>query len=479
MTPIINRRNLLVGLLLSIIILLATACDAQSDADEQAIIGSEQNVGQVLEQSLDNLAPPSDESSELDYTDVGVGFTEDGHPYWGDPHAPIIIEEYSDYLCPFCKMYVDQTLPILFEKYGKTGDIQYVFRDFPIASLHPTAHFGHSAALCAAEQGADEYWIMHDKLFQNQEQWSNLPDPSNYLGELAESIGLDMATYQECIETGQVQPVVEQNIATGLNYGFNGTPTFRFEVRDSGDTYTLVGAQPVDTFTQWLDALVAGEAPPWEDQAEAEPPELPYWANVEGLTPDPERPGFTLAGDQYKGNPDAKLVMVEFSDFQCPACQRHALETQPTLDETFVDPGKIMWVYKHFPLEEHPQSLAAAAAAECAADQGTFWEMNHALFEKQEQWAVDDPDPQLLRLAEDLDIDLETFAACLNSRESLERVVQDIYDAQGLVQSTPTFIGVYGGKGAVFRGARSSEEFVTLLENLLEEAEKEETQETP
>jgi protein-disulfide isomerase len=101
MTPIINRRNLLVGLLLSITILLATACDAQSDADEQAIIDSEQNVGQVLEQSLDNPAPPSDESSELDYTDVGVGFTEDGHPYWGDPDAPIIIEEYSDYLCPF------------------------------------------------------------------------------------------------------------------------------------------------------------------------------------------------------------------------------------------------------------------------------------------------------------------------------------------------------------------------------------------
>jgi protein-disulfide isomerase len=181
-----------------------------------------------------------------------------------------------------------------------------------------------------------------------------------------------------------------------------------------------------------------------------------------------------MAGDAYKGDPDAPLIVVEFSDFQCPSCQRHALEAQPVLDETFVEMGEIMWVFKPLPLRIHPQSPAAAAAAECAGDQGRFWDMYHALFEAQEQWAVDDADPKLVRLAEGLRLDTDRFGACLKSREALERVLADLYDAQGVVSETPSFVILFGGQGRITRGARPVEQFVTTLEAMIESAKAQE-----
>ena len=179
-----------------------------------------------------------------------------------------------------------------------------------------------------------------------------------------------------------------------------------------------------------------------------------------------------MAGDAYKGNPDAKLVVVEFADFQCDACQRHALETQPTVDEQFVGAGQIMWVFKHLPLKEHPHAPAAAVAAECAADQGQFWEMHDLLFERLDSWSTaEEPDAALLALAGELNLDMEQFSACLGSRQALERVLTDLYDAQGVVQTTPSFIAICGGKGTVFRGARPADDFVSLLQGLLEQAQ--------
>jgi protein-disulfide isomerase len=402
------------------------------------------------------------------YQGIPAGFTEKGYPYRGDPDAPVTLEEYSDYLCPFCARHFEQTMPALMERYVAAGQVLYVFRDMPLVSLHPTAPAGHVAALCVGEQGAALYWEMHDALFRAQAQWNALPDPSGFLSGLAEEVGADGAAYEACISSGRQESFVQQGVAAGQSLGFNGTPSFRFVHVESGETYTLVGAQPADLFGQWLDALLAGEAPPQEEEEEAEPPELPFWANAEGLAPDPERPGYTMAGDAYKGDPDAALVVVEFSDFQCPSCQRHALETQPVLDERFVETGEILWVFKHLPLRIHPQAPAAAAAAECAGDQGQFWEMYHGLFEAQDQWAVDEPDPALEALAEGLDLDMDRFSDCLKGRASLERVLSDLYDGQGVVSETPSFVILYGGQGRITRGARTADEFVKTLEAMLE-----------
>jgi predicted DsbA family dithiol-disulfide isomerase len=84
---------------------------------------------------------------------------------------------------------------------------------------------------------------------------------------------------------------------------------------------------------------------------------------------------------------------------------------------------------------------------------------------------VSPPDPALIDLAGDLGLDGGRFSACLNSRRPLERVVNDLLDAQGVAGSTPTFVAIQGGRGSVIRGSRPADQFVTLLQGLLKPAE--------
>jgi protein-disulfide isomerase len=418
-------------------------------------------------------SPPRDrEDAALDtYQGAPVGFTADGLPFRGNPNAPLTLVEYSDYLCPFCARYFVQTLPALVEQYGRAGQVQFVFHDFPLAALHPTAPRGHAAARCVGEQGARQFWQMHEALFQAQLQWNRLPDSTAFLAEVARKVGADMLAYEQCMAAGRHDAPVQQSVVAGQAVGFNGTPSFQFVHHPSGKTYTLVGAQPVDVFRHWVDALLAGQDPPQAQQAEQPAkPELPLWAKPEGLAPDPKRPGFTVAGAPYKGNPDAKLVLVEFGDFQCPSCQRHVLTTQPELDKRFVDTGEVRWVVKHFPLGSHPHAPVAAAAAECAGDQGQFWPMHHLLFERMEQWSSsDDLDTALTAIAAPLKLDKTLFSACLASRHALERVLRDLYDGQGVgVRNVPAFVLFRGETSSVLVGAHPIEQFATILQKQLE-----------
>ncbi|MGH9891522.1 MAG: thioredoxin domain-containing protein, partial [bacterium] len=368
-------------------------------------------------------------------------------------------------LCPYCGRHFNDTLPALLEKYGAAGRVQYVYRDFPIASLHPTSAKGHEAALCVGEQGAALFWAMHDELFRTQGEWTKVADPAGFLRQRAQKAGAKLTAYDTCMRSGKKKRVVEDSVAAGNKLGFNGTPTFRITRNATGKAFTLTGSQPVAMFNDWLDAVLAGKAPP-----EPPKPELPAWAKPEGLAPDPKRPGETMAGDQYLGSPDAPLTVVEFSDFQCGACKRHALETQPVVLEKFVDTGKIRWVFKHRPLGEHEWAGLAAVAAECAGEQDRFWPMHHLLFEKQDQWATAEADRALAALADQLKLDRDRFTACFNGRKALERVVRDLYDAERVTRATPTFIAVYGGQGMVVQGVRAPDQFVPILEKVLKDA---------
>jgi protein-disulfide isomerase len=396
-----------------------------------------------------------------------AGFTDDGYPFLGSPQAPVTLIEHSDYLCPFCGRHFAQTYPQLLDKYIRTGKVQLVFHDFPIASLHPMAPQGHAAARCVAEQGAALFWKMHDELFRTQQQWGSLPNPSDFITDLAKQIGVDTNAFADCTVSGRTVAVVDESIAEGQALDFNGTPSFQFVLKKSSAVHELVGAYPIDEFSRWIDSLIQSGEPP--EQPEPENPELPYWANGEGLAPDPERPGFTLAGDPYKGNPQAKVVVVEFSNFQCPSCQQHAVDVQPAIDKALVESDQILWVFKNLPLRSLVQSLPAAAAAECAGEQGQFWAMHDLLFKSQKQWAIDKPDPVLVSLAKEVGLGVDQFSACLSGRQALERVVNDLFDAQGVVSTTPTFIVLSGGRGAMMRGSKPADQFVTLLHSRLAE----------
>ena len=445
------------GSLLVLLSLFLAACGGAS-AGEESISGMDVVLAG---QDLENLET---------FEDLQVGFTEEGYPFRGDPDAPVTVIEFSDYLCPFCGRYTNETLPTLLDQYVRTGQVRFVFRDFPLDSLHPTADIGHAAALCVAEQGPVLYWRMHDLLFLRQGQWSGLPDPAPFLASVAEEVGADMSAYEKCFTSGRKDADVADSVAEGFALGFNATPSFQIMRTGSDEVHPFIGAQPVQEFSRWFDALASGEAPPVEPTPE--PPQLPFWATVEGLTPDSDRPGFTMAGDPYKGDPDAKTVVIEFGDFQCPACGRHALENQPIIDEALVDSGEVMWVVKHSPLRIHPLAPIAGAAAECAAEQGQFWEMHHLLYETQGDWAVEEAgstnaDATFIQLASELGLEQAAFESCFNGRAALERVLSDLYDAQDAgIRSTPSFVIVQDGRGTLLQQPMQPDDFIATVRSL-------------
>ena len=404
-----------------------------------------------------------------------VGFTAEGYPFRGEPNAPITMYEYSDYQCPFCARYFVQTEPAINDNYVRTGKVRVVFRDFPIKELHPNAPAAHQAILCVAEQGADLYWAMHNKLFQTQTEWSNSSDPQPVFDRLADEAGADVDAYQQCMTTAETekQPIIDAGLAAGQELGVSGTPSFFF-VGPDGVSYPLVGAQPYDQFALYIDSMLKGEKPPVpEQQAQQDqgPQQIPFWATAEGWIPDPARPGFNMAGDEYRGSTDAKVTVIEFSDFQCPFCKQHVEETQPALDKEFVDSGKVMWVFKHFPLSIHPQAPAGGAAAECAADQGKFWEMHEALFKNQDKWTVSDPNAALADVAKEIGLDVDKFTACLEEGKVEERVKSDASDGAPFVQGTPTFIVLYNGEGQIIPGALPLDTFKQVLQEAVDKTE--------
>jgi protein-disulfide isomerase len=132
-----------------------------------------------------------------------------------------------------------------------------------------------------------------------------------------------------------------------------------------------------------------------------------------------------------------------------------------------VETGQVLWVFKHFPLSIHPQAPAAGAAAECAAEQGQFWEMHDQLFNNMSAWAVNNPTEPLVSLAGKLGLDTAAFATCLADPAIAARVDADLNEGAPFVQGTPTFIIVRGQQGSIIPGAIPLERFSAILDEEL------------
>lgn len=173
-------------------------------------------------------------------------------PSLGRVDAPVTIVEFSDYQCPFCQRFFTTTFPILKKEYIESGKVRYVFRDYPLAQLHPNARRAAEAAHCAGEQG--KYWEMHDLLFQNQQ---SLAPPE--LGEHARSLGLNGEAFRRCLASGRNTPRVDRGVADGAAAGVQGTPGFVIGLTKPGDTVEgtpLRGALPLETFRQIIEQLL-------------------------------------------------------------------------------------------------------------------------------------------------------------------------------------------------------------------------------
>lgn len=148
---------------------------------------------------------------------------------------------------------------------------------------------------------------------------------------------------------------------------------------------------------------------------------------------------FSMDAPDYrrKGPPGAKVLIVEFSDFECPSC-RAAEKTLRGLLALY--DGKVRFAFKHYPLRRHEWARPAALAAECAGRQGRFWEYHDRLYDRQEEWANERLDSFLAGYARELKLDLDTWQACRQDPSASAAVAADMKDGENAwVSGTPTF----------------------------------------
>ena len=235
---------------------------------------------------------------------------------------------------------------------------------------------------------------------------------------------------------------------------------------------TFLGGYAVGTLDGGSDSLSADEIKDIISEIESKAP-APQPAQAPTQLTTPSVFQVSLDDDPVKGNPNAPVTVVEFSDFQCPFCSRFFTQTLPALQENYIDTGKIKLVYKDFPLDNlHPNARPAHIAAECADEQGKFWEYHDMLFENQAQWSKLSPtdlDSQLKQYASSLGLNSASFESCLGSQTIADEVNADYlqgvsYGATG----TPTFfIGTQEDGFTKLVGAQPYAVFQSVIDNQL------------
>ncbi len=222
--------------------------------------------------------------------------------------------------------------------------------------------------------------------------------------------------------------------------------------------YTRVPPQPTLTQAQIQEAARAGfieGLQQLQSESQGQAPQGPSAID----------PGAVAIRDaNVLGNADAPVTIVEFADFQCPFCGRHHQMVAPTIVQEYVDTGKAKIVYKHLAFLG-PESVYAAIASECAADQGKFLEFHDYLFKHQngENQGAFNKD-KLIGFGQELGLDMTAFEQCVNSDATVARVQADTEEGSSFgVRSTPTFFV----NGQPLVGLQSVEEFRTAIEQAL------------
>jgi|SRR5579871_4563516 len=386
-----------------------------------------------------------------------------GAPVRGPADALITVVEFADFQCPFCAR-AEETLERLAQAYP--GQIRFVWRDLPLP-FHQQARPAALAARAAGAQG--KFWAMHDRLYAAP---SGTLGSERYERDAAE-LGLDTQRFRAALdaEHGPATKGIDADGLLAVKAGVSGTPTFFINGK------RLNGARPYEWFKTLVDAelkvaneMVAKGTPRGKVYAalmkDALPLRPPPSDDDAGAPPTPEadttiypvKPG----EGPSKGPADAALVMVVFSDFQCPFCKR----VEPTLaDLERHYGGKLRVVWKNYPLPFHNDARPAAEAAMAAGEQGKFWQMHDILFEN--NTALDRA--SLEKYAAAIGLDLARFKADLDAERYKARIEADMKEGNDVgVNGTPA-VFINGRKIA---GAYPLETFQKVADQELAKTEK-------
>ena len=357
----------------------------------------------------------------------GAGVNTKGAPSWGPANAKVTIVEFSDFQCPFCNRGA-RVMDQVKKAYG--NKVRIVFKHLPL-SFHKQAHIAAQASMAANEQG--KFWPYHDKLFRN---YRNINKAN--LVKWARELGLNMAKFNAALNSGKYKAYVDKDAREAASKGANGTPTFLVNGQK------IVGAQPFSRFKAAIDAALSGKKiPSAAPRRRPRRPSGPVKLNTKGA------PSW--------GPANAKITIVEFSDFQCPFCTRGA-RTIEQLKKQYA--GKLRVVFKHQPLSFHKQAHIAAQASMAANEQGKFWQYHDKLFQNSRRINK----ANLIKWAAELKLDVAKFKAALDSGKYKKYVDNDQREANGVgANGTPTFF-INGNK---LVGAQPISRFKSMIDALL------------
>jgi protein-disulfide isomerase len=170
----------------------------------------------------------------------------------------------------------------------------------------------------------------------------------------------------------------------------------------------------------------------------------------------------SIDDDEFVGDPNAPVTIIEFTDYQCSLCRRHFEQTYPQIHEKYIETGIARLVVRDFPIDFHRQAQKAAEAAECAGEQGNYWEMHYMLFENQANLSIDN----YKEWAREIGLDGARFDQCLDSGAMAEEIKIDVADGISYgVRGTPVFFI----NGKMLSGAKPFAEFDAAIQKALEE----------
>jgi len=379
----------------------------------------------------------------------------DDDPVRGPKDALVTLVIFSDFQCPFCKR-VEDTLKQVADAYG--NDVRFVWKDNPLP-FHPRAKPSATLARMAFKQKGDKgFWDAHDQLFA-----SNPKLEDEDLKGIAEKVGLNWDDVKKAIDTNKYADKFDASVDLASDLQARGTPHFFI------NGVRLSGAQPLENFKKAIDeqmtkakAIVARGVSRAKvyDEIMKEGKEPPPPEKKEIAAPD--------ATDPVKGGPNAKVVIQEFSDFQCPFCKR----VEPTVQAIEKEYGnKIKVVWRHMPLPFHKNApLAAEAAQEVFAQKGSaaFWSFHDKLFAGDGDDAARTDRPQLEKIAQELGVDMDKFKAALDGSKHKAKIDADAeLGNKAGINGTPAFVI----NGYYISGAQPEATFKKLINRALKEAE--------
>ena len=197
--------------------------------------------------------------ADSDQASVAELALREGDHVLGNPNADVLIIEYSDPECPFCKKFHETMLQVM-DEYGKTGTIAWVYRHFPLDQIHPKADKEAEAMECANEQGGTEaFWKYVNKLFEITP--SNNALDAGELPVIAETIGLDVQKFNTCLSSGKYADRVQRDFEGGANIGVRGTPHTVIWNKKTGKQMPISGAMPLGNVKSVLSIVLASQLP--------------------------------------------------------------------------------------------------------------------------------------------------------------------------------------------------------------------------